>query len=298
MERRHDLGSAGPTRTRMPSRAQRVPTGAVMTRGQHASGQKRTESNGAESSKVRRVSLRHARGKLIALAVLLALWGVIVWSRSPGQTAPRDAAGSAAVKDRRGVSMKAETLPRLKLELRADRHEPYVPAAVNLFREPPQPPAQPPVVAVRPAEPPLPPPPDPFIEAAKQLRFVGFLKSDAATAAIITRGAQLFIAASGDTVAERFRVTSVQEDTVSLASPEGDKQVRLTLASAAGAGAASSATVNPSKEGGQAEAATAGAVVTRGQPATAQPAPVPAVLIRSRVERSEMYRARAQTLQQ
>jgi hypothetical protein len=197
------------------------------------------------------------------LAALLGFWGVIVWSHSPSPTSPRNAASSADVKELRGLSIRAQALPRLKLELLATPHEPYAPATVSLFSVPPPPP--PPVEAVVPPAAPLPPPPpDPFVEAAKQLRFVGFFKSDAVVAAIITQGAQLYIAAGGDTVAERFRVVSVHEDTVTLASPEGDKQVRLALAAAAETGAA----------------------------------PVAAAAIPTRAERSEMYRARARAVQQ
>jgi hypothetical protein len=136
------------------------------------------------------------------------------------------------------------------------------------------------------------------MEAAKQLRFVGFFKSDATVAAIITLGTQLFIAAGGDTVAERFRVVSVHEDTVTLASAEGDKQVRLALAAAAGTAAAPNMAVTPVLEGGRPQGKSAGEVLPPSEPATAMPVPVAAAVIPSRTERSEMIRSRTRTSQQ
>jgi hypothetical protein len=304
MERRHDLGNSGPTKVQIPSPSggQRVPTGAPSTP-QHAHdvaprkpqvfGSKMTAPSDVGNSKERRVSLRATRNTLIVLATLLGLWLVIALGRSPNPTPSHENAGSAAVKDQRGLSIKAGTLPGLKVAL-ITLHEPYVPAAVSLFSVPPPPPP-PPVVATQPAAPPPPAPPDPFVEAAKQLRFVGFLKSDATVAAIITQGTQLYIASRGDTVAERFRVASVHEDTVTLASPEGDKQVQLALAAAAGASPVAMA--NPSVEGGRAEGESAGEVAARSEPATAKPKPIAGPVILSRTERSEMYRVRAQTVQ-
>lgn len=305
MERRHDLGNTGPPKTQMPSHGQRVPPGVASTRqradvatprGLDESGHRRTALNRTESTQGSRFSFRRRRVQLIALVVLLGLWGAIVSSRSPSPTPLRNAAGSANVNDLRRVSTKAATFPRLKRELLAIPHEPYMPPPVRLFSVPPPPP--PPVVAAQPAAPPSPPPPDPFLEAAKQLRFVGFLKSDASVAAIITQGTQLYIAARGDTVAERFRVVSVHEDTVNLASPEGDKQVRLALAAAAGTGAVPIAMVSPSTDGGRAEGASAGDVVARSEPETAKLAPVASAAIPSRAERSEMYRSLARRVQQ
>ena len=308
MERRHDLGNSGPTKTKLPSRGQRVPNASPSTQ-QHAhgvaprkpqvSGSRMTAPSDLGNSKERRMSLRATRKKLIVLAVLLGLWGVIVWGRSPSPDPPRVAAGSADARELRGLPKKIEALPRMKLDLRAAAHEPYVPAAVSLFSVPPPPPP-PAVVAAQPAvpPPPSPPPPDPFLEAAKQLRFIGFLKSDRGTAAIVTQGTQLYIASGGDSVAERFRVVSVHEDTVTLASPEGDKQVHLTLAPAAGNGAAPIAMVGPSTDGGRTESASAGEVGARSEPAIAKPQPVAGPVIRSRAERSEMYRARARAVQQ
>jgi hypothetical protein len=307
MERRHDLGISGPARTQFPSRGQRVPTASPSTQ-QHAhgviprkpqvSGSRMTVPSDVGNSKERRVSLRATRNKLIVLAALLGLWLVIALGRSPSPAPPHEAAGSAVVKEVRGLATKSGEVPRLKAAL-ITRHEPYVPAAVSLFSVPPPPPP-PTVVAAQPAvpPPPSPPPPDPFLEAAKQLRFVGFLKSDRGTAAIVTQGTQLYIASRGDTVAERFRVASVHEDTVTLVSPEGDKHVRLALAAAAGAGASPVAMANPSVEGGRAEGESAGEVAARSEPATAKPKPFAGPVIRSRTERSEMYRVRAQTVQQ
>jgi hypothetical protein len=78
--------------------------------------------------------------------------------------------------------------------------------------------------------PPAPPPPDPFQEEAKQLRYVGFLRAGNSTTAFIVRGQEVHTAPVGALVGERFRVMDVQDDGVLLASPTGDKQVRLSLA--------------------------------------------------------------------
>jgi hypothetical protein len=136
------------------------------------------------------------------------------------------------------------------------------------------------------------------MEAAKQLRFVGFLKSDATVTAIITQGTQLYIAAGGDTVAERFQVVSVHEDTVTLASAQGDRQVRLALAAAAGSGAVPVAKANQSVEGGWAQGESGDEVVAHSEPAAAKPKPIAGPAILSRIERSEMYRSRARAVQQ
>jgi hypothetical protein len=141
------------------------------------------------------------------------------------------------------------------------------------------------------------------LEAAKQLRFVGYLKSDRGTAAIVTQGTQLYIATRGDMVAERFRVVSVQDETVTLGSPEGDKQVRLALAAASWAAAAGAIpapimVAGPMLGGGGAQGESAGNVAVGSEPATAKPTPVAGPVIRSRAERSEMYRARAQAAEQ
>jgi hypothetical protein len=118
-------------------------------------------------------------------------------------------------------------------------------------------------------------------------------------AAIITQGTQLYIASGGDTVADRFRVVSVQEDTVTLASPEGDKQVRLALGAASGAAGAAAARVAPAMVaapvfgGGGAQGESAGNVAVGSEPAAAMPKPAAGPVIRSRAERSEMYKVRA-----
>lgn len=169
------------------------------------------------------------RSKVVVLAVLLAVWaGVFLLRRSgesPARTgppqmearAPRAAAGGAG-------------MPRLRSDLLSVTRAPYPADVQNIFSAPPPPPPvqsavgpglQAPVAAV--------PPPDPFQEEAKQFRYVGFLRAGNANMAFIVRGQEVHTVPVGSTLGGRYRVVEVQDDGVVLASPAGDKQVRLAL---------------------------------------------------------------------
>jgi hypothetical protein len=76
---------------------------------------------------------------------------------------------------------------------------------------------------------PTPPPPDSFAEGAKQLRYLALLDTGDVRTAMITQGTELFLVATGEMFATRFRVLSVEDDGVLLGSPEGDKQMRVPL---------------------------------------------------------------------
>jgi hypothetical protein len=108
----------------------------------------------------------------------------------------------------------------------------------NIFSVPPPPPP-PPRQALGPfgaAQPAL-PPPDPFQEEAKQLRYVGFLRSGNVLTAFIVQGQEVYTVPVGGMVGGRFRVAEVQEESLLLTSPSGDKQARLELSTTAGTAA-------------------------------------------------------------
>jgi hypothetical protein len=178
-------------------------------------------------------------GRQVLLLVLAGLWTLLLlspWSSHQPPAVP--GAGSRAARAPLRPEGALPRLPRLKRELIDLPQKPYTPPVTNPFGEPPPPPPARPVVVVRPVPPPPPaprpapppaPPPDPFQEAAKQLRFVGFIQAGDRMIAMISQGKEVHTVGPGDTVGGRFRVASVTEESVLLASPEGDKQVRLTL---------------------------------------------------------------------
>ncbi len=172
-----------------------------------------------------------ANGRRILLMVLLGLWILLMISRWPShQPSAVRAAVSPAAKAPGSPSGAPLLLPRLKRELVDLPQAPYTPEITNLFRvPPPPPPPMRPVEVVRPAGPPPSPPPDPFQEAAKQLRFLGFMQVGETLTALISQGSETHIVSVGDVLAARFRVASVTEESILLTSPEGDRQVRLAL---------------------------------------------------------------------
>lgn len=182
--------------------------------------------------------MRTHRTKLLILVALLGVWALIFGLRTPagrpGGSAPPAAAPRAAARE-------AE-LPRLKLDLLEAPRPPYPGEAHNIFGSPPPPPPPPPAAVTRAgqtpagaaAAPPPPPPPDPFVEEAKQLRFVGYLRSGETMTAFISRGPEIHSLAVGSVLQGRYRVRAVSDQEVVLASPQGDKEVRLPIAVAAG----------------------------------------------------------------
>jgi hypothetical protein len=177
------------------------------------------------------------RTKLVILVILLGVWGIIFFLRRPGEPplhsgptqtdtrVPRAAAGGGG-------------MPRLRADLLKVARAPYPADVQNIFSAPP-PPAPPPVQALPgagQATAPAPPPPDPFQEEAKQFRYVGFLRAGNVNTAFIVRGQEVHTVPVGSMLGGRYRVQEVQDDGVVLASPTGDKQVRLSLtADSAGA---------------------------------------------------------------
>jgi hypothetical protein len=180
--------------------------------------------------------MRTTRAKVIILAVLLGVWALVFFVRLPGGDQPARS-GPVQTAARMPRTPAGET-PRLKTELLNVPRAPYPAEVQSIFSSPPPPPPPPPSSVANPgglpAAPPA-PPPDPFQEEAKQLRYVGFLQSGTVATAFIVRGQEVHTVAVGGLLGERFRVIEVRDDSVILGSPAGDKQVRLSLATEAGA---------------------------------------------------------------
>jgi len=172
------------------------------------------------------------RKKLLILVALLGLWALIFGLRTPGGRAPRPAAEAPPPR----LPAREAELPRLKLELLEAPRAPYPSEVQSIFGAPPAPPP-PPQLAGRgggpggtaSAPPPPPPPPDPFMEEAKQLRFVGYLRAGSSMTAFITRGSEIHSMGAGGLLQGRYRVKAVTEQEVVLTSPQGDKEVRLPM---------------------------------------------------------------------
>jgi hypothetical protein len=184
-----------------------------------------------------------ARIKLIVLGALAVVWGALLVGRGllPGD---RPAAAPAETKEAAPRVAPKPAVAHLKRELIEAERPPYPPEGQSLFGAPPPPPPLPRTATAAPnggpgappAQPPV-PPPDPFQEGAKQLKYLGFLRSGGAATAFITQGSDLYTVVTGEVIAGRFRVVEVQDDAVVLASPAGDKQVRVLLVPEAAAGA-------------------------------------------------------------
>ena len=174
--------------------------------------------------------MRSVRTKLLILAVLLGVWAVIFVLRRPAE--PPTRSGPTTQTDARiPRAAGGGGMPRLRTDLLSVPRTPYPSDVQNIFSSPPPPPpatqmAGPGMQGPAPAL----PPPDPFQEEAKQLRYVGFLRAGNSATAFIVRGQEVHTIPVGALLGERFRVMDVQDDGVLLASPTGDKQVRLSLA--------------------------------------------------------------------
>lgn len=175
--------------------------------------------------------MRSTGMKLTILVILVAVWAGIFFLRQPGEPPPRTGTPQAESRTPRAAA-RGGAAPKLRTDLLNVARAPYPADVQNIFSAPlppPAPPAQtagPGILAVAPA----PPPPDPFQEEAKQLRYVGFLRSGSSNTAFIIRGQEVHTVPVGAMLGERFRVAEVQDDGVVLTSPTGDKQVRLSLA--------------------------------------------------------------------
>jgi hypothetical protein len=174
--------------------------------------------------------MRSVRTKVLILVVLLGVWALIFVLRRPSESPVRSGPTQTDTRPSRAAAG-GGGMPRLRTDLLSVPRAPYPSDVQNIFSSPPPPP--PPTQMAGPgmqASAPALPPPDPFQEEAKQLRYVGFLRAGNSATAFIVRGQEVHTVPVGALVGERFRVMDVQDDGVLLASPTGDKQVRLSLA--------------------------------------------------------------------
>ena len=180
--------------------------------------------------------MRSTRKKFLVLAALVGVWVLIFGLRRSDEPVRTSAPPQTGARPARTSAGPSAATPRLKAELANLPRAPYPSEVHNIF-SPPPPPLPPPPQAVRPPGPAQPavPPPDPFQEEAKQLRYVGFLRSGNVLTAFIVQGQEIHSVPVGDLLGGRFRVAEVQEESVLLASPAGDKQVRLELSAVAAA---------------------------------------------------------------
>lgn len=174
--------------------------------------------------------MRSVRTKVVILVVLLGVWALIFVLRQPSEPPVRSGPNQTDARPSRAAAG-GGGMPRLRTDLLSVRRAPYPSDVQNIFSSPPPPPA--PIQMAGPgvqAPAPALPPPDPFQEEAKQLRYVGFLRAGNSATAFIIRGQEVHTVPVGAPVGVLFRVMEVQDDNVLLASPTGDKQVRLSLA--------------------------------------------------------------------
>jgi hypothetical protein len=184
--------------------------------------------------------MRTLKGKALLLLLLLVAWGAIFALRRPAEPPGSPAGEAERARAARTPTAQPGGLPALKVELLKIPRPPYPAEVQSIFGAPPPPPpvrsaAEAARAAAAAAAPPA-TPPDPFQEEAKQLRYVGFLQSDGTTLAFIIRGQELHTVPVGGAVGGQFRVREVREDAVLLASPSGDRQLRLPLSAEAGGG--------------------------------------------------------------
>ena len=195
--------------------------------------------------------MRSARMKILILVALVGVWALIFGLRRSDEPVRTSAPPQTGARPARAPAGPSATAPRLKAELVNLPRAPYPSEVQNIFSLPPPPPPPPPqaVGPPGPAQPAL-PPPDPFQEEAKQLRYIGFLRSGDVLTAFIVQGQEVHTVPVGGMLHGRFRVAEVQEESVVLTSPSGDKQARLGLsATAATAPAAPAAPTAPRPPG-------------------------------------------------
>jgi len=123
-------------------------------------------------------AMRSARMKILILAALVGIWALIFGLHRPDEPVGTSLPPQTGARPVRTVAGPSANIPRLKAELVNLPRAPYPSEVQNIFSVPPPPPPPPPQVLTAPgATQPAPPPPDPFQEEAKQLRYVGFLRS-------------------------------------------------------------------------------------------------------------------------
>jgi hypothetical protein len=168
------------------------------------------------------------RKKLIILISLVILWiGIVVMQRSHVAPVPQQSSaqrGRHVTPARRQAKQRSE-VPDLKLSRIERVRPPFEPEVRNIFASIKPVPSGP-----RPPTPQAaltPPPPDPFLEEAKTIRFLGYAEAEGKAMAFIAYGSEALVVTE-----QKFRVKQVEEDGLILSSLDGTKEVRLGLGSA------------------------------------------------------------------
>jgi len=178
--------------------------------------------------------------KLIALCCLVVFWIALIFVQRHRAQADRPTQGAAAlpatstqregpvVAHRRQTKERME-MPRLKLARIERVRPPYEPESRNIFGsiEPSSP--VPSALAAPSALPAPPPPPDPFLEEAKRLRFLGFATAEGKIMAFIAYGGELLVVPETEVIGSQLRVKEVKEDGILVTSLDGKKEIRLGL---------------------------------------------------------------------
>ena len=119
-------------------------------------------------------------------------------------------------------------MPRLKLARIERVRSPYEPESRNIFASiEPSPPA--PSALAAPSALPAPPPPDPFLEEAKRLRFLGFATAEGKMMAFVAYGGELLVVPETEVIGSQLRIKEVKEDGILVTSLDGKKEIRLGL---------------------------------------------------------------------
>jgi hypothetical protein len=179
---------------------------------------------------------------LFILIALVGAWGLIFVLRSPWVSSEKTEVRETSAASPRKPAASGDTFPRLKRELLDIPPSAYPKEMQSIFGTPPPPPPPPLSAAAAaaagaagaPPTAPVAPPPDPFQEAAKQLRYVGYLEAGQRMMAVRTLGPEVYTVEVGTTISGQFRIQTITEDAVLLASPSGDKQARVPLVADAG----------------------------------------------------------------
>ncbi len=191
------------------------------------------------------------RKKWIVLACLVILWVALILVRrsqvrisrptrvssvSRGTPARRGGPASRLQKQARERSK----IPRLKLSLAERVRPPFEPEARNIFaliESSSALPAKPQVVTT----PSIPPPPDPFVEEAKKVRFLGYAEADGKAMAFVVYQDEALVVPEAGSFGRLFQVKKVKEDVLILSSTDGTKEVQVKL------GLGSNALPNPGR---------------------------------------------------
>ncbi|MCI0372625.1 MAG: hypothetical protein L0214_14935 [candidate division NC10 bacterium] len=161
------------------------------------------------------------------LAFLILVWAGLLlarWGQSAPPTRPADRPAPARTEARAGKARADNSRLRTDL-LRAPR--PALPDTLkNLFaavEEPPPPPPPKPVAGAPP------PPADPFLEGLKRVKFLGFAREEGRALAFVSRDGEFLMAREKELLLNQYLVVRITEDTITLATPDGSREARLTL---------------------------------------------------------------------